>query len=414
MVNGFKNERVYLNDPAKGTYSISFEEFDEKFTGICMLFSPGKGFIPDGKPRSTFDFALKRLKGCGIAIAFVVVTTVISSLIGVINPVFSRIFLDRLLTKKDPGWYLPFITIMSVFAFVQIVSGLIKTLYSKRIEGKMAIHGNSSYMWKVLNLPMEFFSQRYAGDILARRAGNANLSNNLINTFAPLFLNAFMMIFYLFVMLKNSVILTMVGVFSIVINMFISRLISKRRVNLSRVQMRDAGKLNSCTTSGIEMIETIKASGAEEGYFRRWSGFQASVNTQKVRFLKLNQYLGSIPGMVSIVTGAVVQLLGIYLIIRGKFTIGMVTAFQGFLASFTAPASTFISAGQTIQELRTDMERIEDVMEYPADVNSPVIRGDREETYKKLTGELKIKNLTFGYSRLAEPLIKDFCLDLRP
>ena len=414
VVCGFKKDKVYLNDPAKGTVVISMEEFDEKFTGICIQLSPTENFVPEGKPRSTIGFAKKRLAGCGVAIAFVVVTGIISSLIGVINPVFSRIFMDRLLTGTDPGWHIPFIIVMSVFGFIQILMQFIQAIYSRRIEGKMAVYGTSSYMWKILNLPMEFYSQRYAGDILARRSGNAGISGSLINTFAPLFLQAVMMVFYLVVMLKNSVLLTLVGISSIVINMFVARIISKKRINLSRVQMRDSGKLTSCTISGIEMIETIKASGAEEGYFQKWAGYQASVNTQEVAFAKLNQYVGSIPSIVSIFTNTLVLMLGVYLTMEGKFTVGMIMAFQGFLGSFTAPATTFISAGQTLQELRTDMERIEDVMEYPADENSALRQPTGEVSYKKLKGRVEMKNVTFGYSRLAEPLISGFDLKLEP
>ena len=414
VVCGFKKDKVYLNDPARGTVVVSMQEFDEKFTGICIQFSPTENFVPEGKPRSTISFAKKRLAGCGVAIAFVVVTGIISSLIGVINPVFSRIFMDRLLTGTDPGWHIPFIIVMSAFGFIQILMQFIQAIYSRRIEGKMAVYGTSSYMWKILNLPMEFYSQRYAGDILSRRSGNANISGSLINTFAPLALQAVMMVFYLVVMLKNSVLLTLVGVSSIVINMFVARVISKKRINLSRVQMRDSGKLASCTTSGIEMIETIKASGAEEGYFQKWAGYQASVNTQEVAFAKLNQYIGSIPSVVSIFTNTLVLMLGVYLTMEGKFTVGMIMAFQGFLGSFTAPASTFISAGQTLQELRTDMERIEDVMEYPADENSALRQQTGDVSYRKLKGNVEMKNVTFGYSRLAEPLISGFDLRLEP
>jgi NHLM bacteriocin system ABC transporter peptidase/ATP-binding protein len=414
VVCGFKKDKVYLNDPARGTVVVSMQEFDEKFTGICIQFSPTENFVPEGKPRSTINFAQKRLAGCGVAIAFVVVTGIISSLISVINPVFSRIFMDRLLTGTDPGWHIPFIIVMSAFGFIQILMQFIQAIYSRRIEGKMAVYGTSSYMWKILNLPMEFYSQRYAGDILSRRSGNANISGSLINTFAPLVLQVVMMVFYLVVMLKNSVLLTLVGVSSIVINMFVARIISKKRINLSRVQMRDSGKLASCTTSGIEMIETIKASGAEEGYFQKWAGYQSSVNTQEVAFAKLNQYIGSIPSIVSIFTNTLVLMLGVYLTMEGKFTVGMIMAFQGFLGSFTAPASTFISAGQTLQELRTDMERIEDVMEYPADENSAQRQQTGDVSYRKLKGNVEMKNVTFGYSRLAEPLISGFDLRLEP
>lgn len=414
VVNGFTKDKVSLNDPARGTYTVPMEEFDEKFTGLCMMFEPSDTFVADGKRRSTLDFARTRLSGCGAAIAFVVVTSVITSLTGIIDPVFSRIFMDRLLTGMDPSWYMPFIACLSVFAFIKIITALVQAVYSRRIDGRMSVYGNTSYMWKVLNLPMDFFSQRYAGDILSRRAGNAGIAHSLIYTFAPLFLNAVMMIFYLVVMLKNSVILTIVGVSSIVINMFTANAISKRRINLSRAKMRDAGKLSSATTAGIEMIETIKASGAEEGYFRKWAGYQAGVNTAKVRFLKLDQYLGNVPSIVSSFTNTLVLMIGVYLTVHGRFTLGMITAFQGFLASFTAPASSFISSGQTLQELRTDMERIEDVMNYPDDVNSALKVNSESTSYKKLKGNVEMRNVTFGYSRLDEPLIKDFSLKLTP
>ena len=193
-----------------------------------------------------------------------------------------------------------------------------------------------------------------------------------------------------------------------------SKLISKKRINLSRVQMRDSGMLAAATVAGIEMIETIKASGAENGYFERWAGYQASSNARSVKFTKLNRLLGMVPALVSQVTSITVMILGVKLTIDGSFTVGMVMAFQGFLGSFTSPAMTLISAGQTIQEMRTQMERVEDVMQYPTDVNYDNEPEDDAKEYDKLSGALEMKHVTFGYSKLSDPLIEDFNLSLKP
>lgn len=412
VLNGFKGNKAVLNDPAKGTYSVPMETFDQSFTGICLMFEPSETFEPSGKPKSVLAFAKKRLSGAGVAIAFVMLTTVISSLLGIISPAFSRVFMDRLLTGQNPDWFYPFLIGLAALSSIQLLVAWVRTIYSLRIDGKMAVIGTTSFMWKVLRMPMEFFSQRMAGDIASRQGSNASIARNLVNTFAPLALNTAMMIFYLVVMLRYSWLLTLVGLISILVNLLMSRIISKKRVNLTRVQMRDAGKLAGATVAGIEMIETIKASGAENGYFEKWAGYQASVNTQKVKFAKLNQYLGMIPSLVSSLTNTAVLMLGVWLTMEGEFTVGMIMAFQGFLSSFTAPASTLISASQTLQEMRTEMERIEDVMEYPID---PVYANTTEaEDYAKLTGEIEMKNVSFGYSRLANPLIQDFNLTLKP
>ena len=413
VCDGFRGNKVFLNDPAKGSYSVSMEVFDKSFTGVCLMIEPAEGFEPGGKQKSVLSFARKRLKGAEAAIVFVTLTTIISSLTGILTSGFSRVFLDQLLTGRDPEWLGPFFLGLGLLTLIQLVSAWVQAIYSLRISGKMAVVGNASYMWKVLKMPMEFFSQRMAGDIQQRKDANASIAESVANTIAPLFLNTIMMAFYFVVMIRYSFILTFVGLSTVLINVWLSRVISKLRVNITRIQMRDQGKLASATVSGVEMIETIKASGAENGFFEKWSGYQASVNTQTVRFARINQYLGMIPTILASISGTAVLILGIWLTMRGEFTTGMILAFQGFLTSFLAPAGQLISAGQTMQEMRSSMERIEDVMEYPDDPILSALTTDEDADCAKLTGTLTMRDVTFGYSRLAPPLIENFNLELR-
>ena len=422
VCNGFKGNKAYLNDPARGDYSVSMEAFDKSFTGVCLLIEPGPDFEPSGRPKSVAEYAQKSLKGAEAALAFVVVTTVISSLIGILTSGFSRVFLDELLTGEEPSWFVFFMVGLGILTLIQLVAAWIKAIYSLRLDGKMAVVGSSSYMWKVLRLPMEFFTQRMAGDIQQRKDSNAAIAGQIVTTLAPLVINTVMMFFYLVVMVRYSWLLTLVGVLSVFLQLLVSRIVSQRRINITRVMMRDAGKLGSATVSGIDMIETIKASGSENGFFEKWAGYQASVNTQNVRFARINQYLGILPSVIASVFNVVVLILGVWLTMQGQFTSGMVMAFQGFLGSFMGPAQQLISAGQTLQEMRTSMERIEDVMEYPEDAMlaaeeeraRAIAEGTAEEpSYEKLNGNLVMKNVTFGYSRLEPPLIEGFDLELK-
>lgn len=412
VLDGFRGNKAILNDPAKGKYAVSLKTFDDSFTGICLLFEPTEDFTPGGKPPSVLAYAKKRLKGAGSAVAFAAITALITAITGVISPAFSRVFVDRLLTGKNPKWFIPFIIGLSFLGILQLVVGWINAVYSLKINGKLAMVGSTTFMWKVLRMPMEFFSQRMAGDIQGRQSSNASIAGSLVNTFAPLALNAVMMVFYLVVMIRYSLLLTVIGILSVLINLVFSNIISKKRINITRVQMRDSGKLAGATVAGIEMIETVKASGAENGFFEKWAGYQASANTQQVKFQKLNQLLGQLPALVSSVCNTAVLMVGVYLAMQGRFTVGMIMAFQGFLGSFISPATSLISAGQSLQEMRTEMERIEDVMRYPTDVPEDEPVSDNCE-YDKLSGNIEMKNVTFGYSRLAEPLIENFNLSLK-
>jgi len=411
VLNGFRGKHVYINDPARGTVKITWDEFDKAFTGVVITPTPSEDFKPGGKRKSTISFARKRLVGAGAAVVFVMLTTAISYLFGIANSVTSRIFIDRLLTGINREWLYPFIGLMVFLAVINITVMWAQTIYSLRINGKMSVIGSSSYMWKVLRLPMEFFSQRLAGDIQSRMGMNASIAGTLVGTFAPLILNTAMMVFYFVLMIKQSPLLTLIGLSTLIINIVMSRIISNRRINITRVQMRDSAKLEATTASGIEMIETIKASGAESGFFQKWAGYQASVNTQNVKAAKDQQFIGVIPAFFSTVANYAVLIAGIYLTMDGNFTLGSVLMFQGFLGSFMSPAMTLISAGQTIQEMRTQMERVEDVMEYPDDPAIDVKPTITEMA--KLKGNVELKNVTFGYSRLEAPIIKDFSMSLK-
>ena len=412
VLDGFRGKHVYLNDPAQGEIRVTDEEFDKAFTGIVIIPTPSETFEPGGKRRSTVDFARKRLIGAGAAVAFVMITTAISYLFGILNSVTSRIFLDRILTGENRIWLRSFLVLLLLLAAVQLTVAWAQAVFSLRVNGKMSVIGRTSYMWKVLRLPMEFFSQRLAGDIQSRAALNASVAGTLVNTFAPLLLNTAMMIFYLVLMLRQSLLLTMVGLLTMLLNIIVGRLISTKRVNIARVQTRDAANLEATTVSGISMIETIKASGAENGFFQKWAGYQASVNKQEGRSRKNDALLGMIPTFLSTAANYAVLILGVWLTMEGRFTLGAVLMFQGFLGSFMSPAMTFVSAGQRIQEMRTQMERVEDVMEYPEDENVAE-REVSDEEIDKLWGNVELRNVTFGYSRLEKPLIENFSLSLQ-
>ncbi len=408
---GFKGDKAVLNDPARGTYTVSPEELDSAFTGICLCFEPSEEFAKEGNKKSVISYAIKRAfeaKSASVLIAF---ATLLVSVIGIINLAMSRTFVDILLADYNYDWLVPFTFILTGMGLLQIIVLAVKEVSSFRINGSFAASGNVSFMWKILHLPMEFFSQRMAADLQLRMASNTQIAKMIVTTLAPLVLDAVMMIVYLAVMLDYNVVLTLIGVASVIVNIAVCSYISHKRTNILRVMLRDEGNLAASTVSGIEMIETIKSTGAENGFFEKWSDYQASVNSGEIEYLKTDYRIGILPELITALTEIIVLTAGVALAINGKFTAGMLLAFQGFLTAFTLPANKLMSAGQILQELKSDIERVEDVMNYADDnMETPEITADE---YDKISGNIEIKNITFGYSKLAEPLVTDFNLTVK-
>lgn len=408
---GFRKDKALINDPARGRIYVSAKEFDDTFTGICLCFEKGPEFKSSGKRSSMREFAKKRLSGSGSEIGFIIFAAFLISVYEIINLSFSKVFADFILNDGVGKALLPFITCLCILGIANAVLLGIKEVGTLKISGKFAASASSSFMWKVLHLPMEFFSQRMAGDIQSRMVSNSEIAFSLINIFDPIVLDAGMLLLYLAVMLKYSVTLSVIGVTSVLINILLCGYASKKRTNILRVMMRDEGKLAGTTVSGIEMIETIKASGSENGFFEKWSGTDASVNSARADYIKIECRIGLLPELVSSIAEILVFSSGIYLIMKGEFTVGMLLAFGGLLDAFSKPARKLISVGESTGELRCDMERIEDVMSYPDD-NTPenAVIQDENDEYDKLSGKIELCGVTFGYSPLSEPLIKDFDL----
>ena len=407
-----KKNKVYLNDPARGRVSVTLEEFDRSFTGIALCFVPGKDFKPEGKPKSVISFAKRCLKNSFVPFAIMVLVSLVVEAIGAVDPIFSKIFVDNILSKNNPEWLGPLLGAMAVILVLQVLIGIIQSIYWLKIEGKFAISASAEFMWKVLRLPLEFFSQRYIGDIAVRQESTASVALVLIKKIAPIFIKAFSLAFYLLIMVNYSIPLTVIGVTATILNIVVARYTSKKTLEFQRAATPNDGKLSSVTYSGFGMIETIKSTGAENGFFERWAGYYAKQNNAAVNMSRFIYYVGLIPSIISEIADVTVLLSGVYLIINGRFTIGTLTAFQGFLSKFWGPVNDFIDVYKSFVSMRCDMERIEDVLDYENDesvnFDSPIVETG------KLKGYVELKNITFGYNRLANPLIENFSMSLRP
>ncbi len=336
---------------------------------------------------------------------------ILTAFVGLVTPLFSQVFMDNILSGKNPDWFVPFIIAMGGMVLFNFLLLTIQGIYKRRFSGNMAIEANANFFWHVLRLPIDFFSQRYVGDLIFRQRSNQTITATLVDKLGPLFINIILLVLYLFFMLQYSVLLTSVGLGVVLINMFVVRYISKKRVDMSRATERDQGKFFGVTMSCLDNMETIKAAGAEAGFFEHWAGYFTSMHNSSMRIDRYSVIMNILPALLAQLANSLVLILGIYLILGGEFTIGMLLAFQGFMGAFLSPVNQLLNAGETMIEMRTQMERVEDVFKYPCDVSE----SDSHWTENgKLKGNLELKQVTFGYNAHSEPQIKDFSLSLKP
>jgi len=416
VVAGFQGNHVHLNDPAHGQTKVTLAEFEESYGGVALLFQKTDDFEPGGEKPDALRFALNRLSGLKSAIVFVMLTAAVVSIVGIATTSLGQVFMDRILSGESPRWIDSLALLMLVLALVSGAASVLNAHYLVSIQGKSAVVSSARFMNHLLRLPVGFYAQRMVGDLQMRQSDNERVAATLIGQLAPALINAVLLVLYLAIMLDYSVPLTIVGVLSMAASILVARYVSSKRLNLMRASASASGRLYSTTVNGMEMIETIKAAGAESTFFSRWSGYQAANYDIAADTTFVNEYLGTIPQAITKLANIIVLVLGIWLIVKGDFTPGALLAFTGFLSAFMAPMNQMIGLGQTVQEMQTKMERIEDVMRYPTDVAEDAEEAPEAEglDHEKLSGRVDLKGLTFGYSPLELPLIEGFDLHLEP
>jgi NHLM bacteriocin system ABC transporter peptidase/ATP-binding protein len=410
VFRGFKKGAAYLNDPNAGPIEVPIDDFRKSFTGVALTFAPTEAFKKEGHRTRILSYVRKYLQGAGEAFWLTFVFALLASFVALVIPLFTRTFLDEILSGKNRDWSPTFFLLMGIVALFQFILVLIQARYAKRVAGSLALKGNVKYLNHVLRLPISFFAMRSVGELQQRQHLNETITHSLVEVLAPQIINIALLGLYLALMLSYSVVLTFVGIIAALINLVIVQYHSNQRINLIHSMEQSTGKYFSATVSCIDNMESIKAAGAETGFFEYWSGLWARKFNMEGNATEQQLKMNLLPILVNGLVNTTILILGALLILKGELSVGMLLAFQGFMSSFLSPVNDIVNASKTIVVMRSQMERIEDVMKFPKDHREN--EGDMYEG--KLGGLVELKNVTFGYSTLLPPLIENFNLRIEP
>jgi NHLM bacteriocin system ABC transporter peptidase/ATP-binding protein len=412
---GFRKNKAFLVDPARGRTTVFVSEFRKHYAGVCLEMQPGKDFVADGKPNTLSRIIYSSIRRNYTVLRLVIVTGMLAGLCGILSPVFTRVFTDSILSGDRAGWYRGFIYAFGALILFQLAAAIVNQVTVIRATGKIAALSNASYMRHLLRLPMAFFARRKAADLANRQEENNTIANTMIGQMTPLLLNLVMLLFYLIVMAQYNLLLTAVGVCTIIVDLLIAKRLGRLRREIGATQGRDIANMKAATVTGIDMIQTIKATGSENGYFERWSGFHAASTRAKTDYQRRTKYLMTAPIYLQELFNYIVMFIGFWLIIQGNITAGLLLTFLQFMKAIAQPLNQLLEAGETLEAMGASVERIQDVMDYPEEEN---IHGDTAsidlENIRKLSGRIEMNHVTFGYSKYGEPLLRDFNLALEP
>ncbi len=421
VLEGFRKGKIFLNDPACGRRSVTEEEFNQSFTGIVLTFSTTPDFQKDGAKPSLFSALTKRLRGLETALLYVVLAGLALVVPGLTLPVFARVFVDDILLGSNDTWVVPLLLGLGLTAVIRGILTWLQQYYLLKMESKIALTSSCRFWWHILRLPADFFSQRSAGDVAFRMQSNDRVAKLLSGKLANAALNLVMIIFYFVLMLRYHVVLALTGLAAAMINIAYLKIVAARRKDQNNRLLKDRSMATAIGMTGLQIIETLKATGSESDFFAKWAGYQAKALNSEQEMGVSTQYLGVLPPFLTGINNAIVLTLGAFFILQGQMTIGMLVAFQSLMTSFMTPVTEIVGLGAELQEVEGEMNRLDDALNYPPDSEDEMEETEESQSEEsapdkaqKLAGFVELREITFGYNPLEPPLIEHFSLKLRP
>ncbi|MEU9346176.1 NHLP family bacteriocin export ABC transporter peptidase/permease/ATPase subunit [Streptomyces sp. NPDC048278] len=412
MGRRFGRRGIYINDPAKGRRFVPMEEFDGSFTGVVLVLEPGDGFERGGRRPGVLGAMPARLRGTAGTMPAAVLASLLLVVVGAAVPALSRQYIDLFLI----GGQTSLLTVL----FAAMGTCVLLTLVLTWLQQANLLHGrivsstltSARFLRHLLRLPVTFFSQRSPADLVQRLQSNDQVAETLARDLAAAGVDAVVVVLYAVLLYTYDVQLTFLGIGVALLNIVAMRLVVRLRATRTAKLRADTARLTNTSYTGLQLIETMKATGGEDGYFRRWAGQHASTLEEQQRLGVPSAWLGVVAPTLATVNSALILWIGGMRAVEGGISVGLLVAFQSLVTRFTAPLTRLNGVAGRIQDFAADVARLKDVENFQAD---PVYaRPGTGDSTRRLQGHVELENISFGYSPLDKPLLTGFDLTVGP
>ena len=416
ILEGFVGDKVMLNDPAVGPRSVTKDEFETSYTGIVLTLDPTPEFKKAGKAPSVWPIVFRRMSTERFALLFTLLTGLVLVLPQLVMPIYAQIYMDEVIGNQLQQWLKP---MLWAFAFTIIFQAIVQQLQlmsTIALEKRLTRRFAAQFERHVLSLPERFFSQRYSGDIALRMQYNNQISDFIASSLIPLATGSTLLVFYLILTFLYSPILGSIVIATTSINAIVVSLNLRYLEDASLQISKDTAKTGAVVVGAVREIESIKSAALEKDIFKRYSGYQTRLLNFDQEVSMRNARMALVPSMLTTTNEVLILSVGFLLVIKGELTIGMLLAAQTIAFSLKGEIESVINFVRGLPNFSASVLRLEDVLEQPIDpiLNSNQTLASFPDDRSRLSGQIEIRSLSFGYVPVKEPLINNLNVSIKP
>ena len=262
---------------------------------------------------------------------------------------------------------------------------------------------------KLQILPLKYIDGHSHGDIVSRIIADVDqFSDGLLLGFTQLFTGIVTIIGTLVFMFSINVSTTVVVVILTPLSFFIAGFIAKRTFNMSKLQSETRGEQTALIDEMIGNEKVVKAFNHEPQVMEQFEEINGRLEKASVKAIFFSSLTNPCTRFVNSLVYAGVGILGAFLAIRGRISVGQLTSFLSYANQYTKP---FNEISGVVTELQTALACAGRVFEFiEEEPQVPDAQGAAVLTQPE--GNVTMQNVNFSYNP-EQKLIQDFNLEVK-
>jgi len=396
VVYGISKKHIWVADPGAGFRKMTLAEFEQGWTGNCLLFQATDNMVDVPQNQSPWIRFISYLKPMKRILRDLFLAALVMQLLGLVAPLIIQNILDKVVVHQNYSLLNMMIMGLGIAMLFSQLTEFLSAYLSNFLTRKMDFSMMSQFFKHVLSLPVDFFAKRKTGDIIARFQENETIRSFMTDSSIGTVLNAFMVIVYMVVLFKYSVSLTFVLIAFLVPIVILTLLATPKYKKYARESFYAQADSESFLMETLGGAESIKAMSVERNMRLKWEKkYSKALDIQ----FKSEVFTSAVNGFSELLKAAAtitILWLGAKMVLNQEFTIGQMMAFNALVGSVMTPALGLVGVWDEFQEALVSMERLGDILELDPEQSkhetaSRVILPD-------INGDISCEDLYFRYS----------------
>ncbi len=411
VVERWSRAFVDVVNPASGRQRLTAEEFDAGFTGVVILLEPGAQFDPHtvAPAISLRTYLVQYVKQNPFVFLQIILASFLLQIFGLSIPLFTKVLVDRII----PDRLFNVLSLLGIGLFIillaQIVTMLIRAILLISLQARIDAAITSNFFEHLLTLPLRFFQQRSSGDILARVASNTVIRDLVSEELISTLFDGSMVITYLFILFSQSFVFAaialLIGLLQVIL--LVGTGGSVRRLALRELEA--IGATQGYVTEILTGVTTMKAAGAEQKAFQRWSNLFFNQLNISVRLDYMTAVIGIATSALSILAPLALLWVGAIEVLNGSVQLGTMLALSTLAGELLVPLTSLARSGQQLQVVRSHLERLVDVLGAEPEQQVRAVQHP-----PRLRGQITLKEVSFQYDRGGPKVLENINIQIEP